>query len=225
MNFQEICRELGDRCEVTGYDSIVPGQSTGEAGRVVKWARDAWVRIQQEHEWRFLRTDLSFLTQIGVATYSPAIVQAANKPLRFIDFDTLRCYLESIGKSDEQILVELEWDEWNDLYNFGTPPSGRPAHAALVASSNSLIISPVPDAIYRVTGTYWRQAQVLTAADDIPIVDDELHMAIVYRGMLTYANREGANDVRAEAESNLEDLMAIMRRRYLSSGERRGPLA
>lgn len=225
MNFQDICRELGSRCEVTGYSGIVPGTSTGYQAKVVGWAREAWISIQQQHEWTFLRKALNFVTVAGQADYLPATIQAANAPIRAYDTETLRVYRDAIGKADEQFIVEWGWDDWYDTYGYGTQVNGRPTLFAIRPDDNAIVLGAVPDDVYRCVGFYWRQAQRLADPGDVPIIDEEMHMAIVFKAMLTYANTEAASEVKLEAQERLDEIMSLMRRRYLPAGDSRGPLA
>lgn len=226
MDFQTICRELGSRCEITGYASIVPGTSTGEHGKIVNFAADAWVEIQQEHEWNFLKKDFSFTTVDGQEAYLSSAIQAAQAPIRFYDVDTFRVYRTSIGLSDEQFLAEWAWEAWYDTYGYASQVSGRPALFAVRPEDNAIVLGPKPDAGgYTVRGKYWRQAQRLSAAGDVPIIDDEYHMVIVYKAMISYANREAAQELKLEAAERLDAMMSIMRRRYLPSYDSRESLA
>jgi len=225
MNFQDICREIGSRCEITGYQNIVPGTSTGVHGKVVGWAREAWVALQQEHEWTFLRKQLNFTTTAGQADYLPANIQIAGAPVRFYDISSLRLYRNAIGKSDEQFLVEWSWDEWYDTYGYGDQVNGRPTLFAIRPDDNAIVLGAVPDDVYRVVGFYWRQAQRLSDPADVPIIDEEMHMAIVFKAMLTYANTEAAAETKIEASERLDEVMSLMRRRYLPQSDSRSPLA
>lgn len=225
VNFQEICRELGSRCEVTGYSGIVPGTSTGYQAKVVGWARDAWRAIQQEHEWTFLRKPLNFLTVAGQADYLPANIQVAGAPVRSYDVESIRIYRNAVGRSDEQFLVEWSWREWYDTYGYGDQVDGRPTLFAVRPDDNAIVLGAIPDDEYRVVGYYWRQAQELAQPSDEPIIDGELHMAIVYKAMLSYANTEAASEVKLEAQERLDEIMSLMCRRYLPAGDSRGPLA
>lgn len=225
MNFAELCREVGSRCEITGYASINPESSTGEHGKVVSWTREAWVSLQQQHEWTFLRRDFSFTTALGQSTYLRAAIQAEGAPVRAIDVESVRCWRESIGRADEQFMVEWDWDEWYDTFGFGIQPQSRPQVFTIRPEDSAFVLGPLPDDIYRISGKYWRQAQRLTQAADTPVIDDEMHMAIVFKAMLTYANRESAAEIKLEATERLDEVMSLMRRRYLPAGSSMRPLA
>lgn len=225
MDFTSLCRATARLCDVTGHASLVVAGATGEHANVVDWTREAWRSLQQEHEWSFLRKNLSFLTTADQDAYLTSFMLVAGSPIRDIDRESVRIYRESIGRSDEQFLVEWDWDSWYDTYGYGTQVSSRPSVFAIRPDDRAMVLGAVPDAIYRVVGKYWRQAQELTLAADEPIIEAELHMVIPYRAMLSYANREAAPEAKREGVEQLDTLMQLMRRMYLPQVHSGGPLA
>lgn len=225
MNFTELCRETARLCDITGHTGLVVADARGEHANVVQWTRNAWTAIQQQHEWTFLRKNLSFVTVAGQDAYLEASIQAEGAPIRDIDRESLRVYSEAIGRADEQFLVEWDWESWYDVYGYGIQVPARPAVFAIRPDDSALVLGAVPDGVYRVVGKYWRQAQELVLGDDVPIIKAELHRAIPYQAMLSYGNREAAAEAKQEAVEQLATAMALMQRLYLPQAMTGGPLA
>lgn len=225
MDFTELCRETARLADVTGWSTLVVAGATGEHQHVVRWTRNAWLALQQMHEWSFLRADLSFVTVADQAAYTEATMQAVDKPIRYIDRESVRVQLESLGSVDQQFMTEWDWGEWYNTFGYGPQVSGRPMIFSIRPDDQAMVLGSIPDAVYRITGKYWRQAQSLTLGTDVPIIKDELHMLIPYQALLSYANREAAAEAKTEAVERREEMLPLMRRLYLPAVHGGGPLA
>lgn len=196
---------------------------TGELGNIVAWVSTAYEDIQDESKaWKFLRFDFSFQTIAATSTYLPSAVSLAEhakwKP------DTLRAYLTATGVSDEQRVVEWDWETFRDVRTIGTIQSGRPSEFS-IKPDESLIFFPTPDAIYTVTGEYWKRPQVMTLNADEPLFDRTFHMAIVWKAVMYYAADQGAAELYASAQNEYRRVLRKLKRKYLPSFTLGEPLA
>jgi hypothetical protein len=61
--------------------------------------------------------------------------------------------------------------------------------------TNQLVLGPVPNEEYTITGEYQKSPQILAQNDDEPEMPEEFHMLIVYEALLTYGFSQAAGDV------------------------------
>ena len=197
MNFLALAQKTAEKCSISGTLVSVLGQR-GELLRVVNWVNEAWYDLQMSQPgWDWMREDFSFQTVIGQRTYTPA---QANAPLltRW-HTDTLRTFKTVDGVAGEQFLCEWDYNVLRDTYMLGTPESGPPSVFAIKPKGSSLLLAPIPDAVYTVSGEYQRRASSMEANTDVPDMPEEYHMAIVHGARMKYAAFENAPEVMAEA--------------------------
>lgn len=186
MNFLALAQRLRLESNISGAGpSSVAGQ-TGELEKVVNWVSNAYEDIQSMYAtWNFLRTSFSFSTIAGTQNYTLEAVSLSDLAIwKAIAEDDLTIYSST---SDEQYLSPVSWDEFRAIYMFGTNRTltGRPT-VVTVKPDNSMSFWPIPDAIYTVTGEYFKKAQTLSANTDVPVIPSQFHMAIVWRGLMFY---------------------------------------
>lgn len=208
MDFLALVNALRREAGVSGSDLTSVSGQTGEANRCVNWVNQAWLDIQNAHQsWLWMRSSDSFNTTSPTDSYSVATIG----PTSFSEWltDTFRCYLASTGRSDEQFLTYLPYDEFRDYYDFGTQATltGRPLHFT-VKPDSSIWLGPDPDATYTVTCDYMKAASSLAVNTDAPGLPVQYHNIIVYRALMSYALFESAPEVLARAKSEFNRWMS-----------------
>lgn len=207
MNFLEICQraalESGVSRSTSGPVSVL--SQTGEMGKIVTWVLAAYQDVQNKHAmWDFLRFDFSFNTIASTSTYLPSAVSL--EELATWEAKDMRVYLTATGVSDELRLKSRDWVYLKANRLIGTVQSGKPYEVA-VRPSKALVFWPTPDAVYTVTGEYWKRAQTMAANADEPLVPEQFHMIIVWGAVRYYAGDQGAAELYALADQNYNRLM------------------
>lgn len=224
MTFLELVQSLRQEAGIpgTGPDSVI--DQTGQLKKLVDWTARSWLDIQGMNEsWKFLRASFSVAAAASTASITPAAAGIT-------DFDkwhtkTLRSYQTSVGIADEQWIFEWDYDVFRDTYLFGQQTSGRPVSFAVRDNDFALLLGPVPDVGYTITGEYQRKGVTLVADTDTPEIDSNLHMVIVWHALKKYARFEAAAESLLQANSEYADLMAKMERKYLPAIGLGDPLA
>lgn len=200
--YLQLCSDLRQESTDSGTGpSAVTGQS-GELARFVKWVKDAWTELQQEHDdWLWMRRSFTVNTVASDGEYSytdctdtttsAAISRFARWYRGRYDW---KCYLQSAGVSGEYFLRWLDWDEFKQQYRFGSQTDGQPIHVSM-DPSQKFVLGPKPSAVYVVSGDYQMGPQILAADGDTPEMPSRFHSLIVYRAMIKY----GFNSVAPEA--------------------------
>ena len=186
----DLRREAG----ISGSGPATTLAQTGEYQRVVEWIDTAYESVQNLHAtWNFLRTEFSFPTIATTANYTKTAVGLTE--LGSWNTESFRCYLTATGVSDEQELDYVPWDEFRFAYGRGTQSTQteRPS-VVTIKPDLSLTFWPIPNAIFTVTGEYFKRAQVMTADEDEPIIPQQFHSIIVWKALMLYGAYTGADE-------------------------------
>lgn len=211
MNFlqgvQRLCRECG-----VGNVTTTVGQS-GEARRMVDWYNTAWMDIQgSRRDWGWMRTSASFVTVAGQATYAigTAAGEVGVSAATFGSWvkDSFRSYLTATGTSAETFMDYIPYDDWRNLYQFGSARTSTAQPTEFTVLPNKSIgLGSVPLVGYTVTGDYFTCPTEMSADADIPTLPVHYHMAIVYRAMMMYGAFESAQEVYQRGELEHKKIM------------------
>lgn len=207
MNFLQLVQRLRQECASSGASPATVLNQTGEMNRLVTWINAAWQDIQSTHaDWFFLRGAVSFNSVAAQQSYTPTQVGIAN--LGSYKLDSFRLYSASVGVSNEMILPFKPYDDFRNLYQFGTmrTTSMRPIFFTVDPQKNFLL-GPLPDDIYNVNGEAFTRPTDLALDADIPSLPVQYHMAIVYRAMMHYGEYEAAPEVYQHGELEFKRMM------------------
>lgn len=205
MNYLQLCQRLRSEVGISGADATVTG-ATGEWLRVTNWIKQAWNEIQVLHDnWNFMRGTVSFATVAEQAEYP-----YASSPLSLTDFgrwrdDSFRIYKDSVG--DEHYLHYLDYNEFRDRYLISTYQTTYAYPSVITVSpSDSLILALPPEAIYTVSGEYFKDITELSSDSDTPSMPSRYHMMIVYRAMMDYALYEAASEAAQRSAQRYQEM-------------------
>jgi hypothetical protein len=204
LTYLELCKELVSELGIAGGSgpTTVVGQ-TGALGNACRWIRQANNDINvQWKNWRFLWTEYNEMLQAGIQM-PPA--PSTPSGVRVRQWDRSSIYLNKYTNSPIQ-LEFVPWPVFRAQYGFGVPVAGQPLVFS-VKPDNTLIVDRPVDAIYSITGEFWRRAVLLTADNDMPDMPEEYHRLIVATAAVKYANKEDAPEVISGMEAEMINLM------------------
>jgi len=203
MTNLELCQRLRAEAGIAGSGPTTVVSQTGELGRIVDWVASANEEIQNAHAtWKFLQESFSFSTVDGTQDYAPADVSLDDLAnWKHSRVDDLTIYS---AVADEQYLIYLPWNDFKGNYMFGSTRSqeGRPT-IVTVKPDNSLALWTTPDAVYTVTGEYYKKA--LDA--DEPLIPSQYHMIVVWRALMLYGAYSSAPDSYSHGEQEYKNLL------------------
>lgn len=209
MTYLELCQRLKSEGPVPGTLSTVAGQ-TGELGRIVDWIASAWQDIENRRSnWAWLRGDYSFNTVADTGTYTPSTV-GIGSDFRWWDRNKAKFYLTATGVSDEGELTYLSYADWWKYYNVGTQTADRPQYFAVQPEDSALLLAPVPNDVFTVTGAYWKRPTALSADGDEPAMPADYHMAVVWRAAMYMFQMEEAPARFGFALSQYNDFLDVL---------------
>ena len=211
MNFLQLCQTVREKCGAAGTGPSTVVAQSGESLRIVNWVNEAWLDVQNRHNWDFMRADFSFDTVAGRQDYKPADSSPgpALADHKIWWPKTFRCYLKSAGVATIQYLPDEEYQWFRDVYQFNPLAQGRPTCWAPRKADRAILLGLIPDDVYTITGQYQKVGAKMTVADaSTPTgLPEELMYLIVFRAMQKYATYEAAMEVMAEATKEFKVLL------------------
>ncbi len=211
MNLLGIVQSIHQEAKLAGDEPTTTVSQTGRSGDLVRWAIEAWNDIQRENngKWLWMLGDCYFDTSASDDSYAYGDVtdtDAASAITRFRSWhlderERPLIYLSADGASTERELSLVDWHEFRFKYVRGTHTAAYPAVICSDFNEN-LRLGPTPDAVYRVTGNYWKSNQVLANNTDIPEMPTDYHMLIVYRALVKYGYNAISHEALARAEAD-----------------------
>lgn len=219
MNFIALVRRLASECGVSGSQAgntppTVIGQ-VGELGRLVNWVNDAWREVQGIHKWDWLweRPTITVLAGTNsVATDVPAS--------RWLKDSALR----PVPTSDGDWLEFLYWDEFRVLYGAQSLAQTKSVNVWSIRPDNAFVVNATPEVDTAITVERYRNPTRLVIDTDEPELPEDLHMLLVYKAMVRYANFDEAGAQRKSAQAEVIRMEADLRARCLPELRMGGPI-
>ena len=216
MTRLELCQRLRSECVgVSGSGPTSTLNQSGDMLRVVNWIDSAYEDIQNlDPRWNFLRKTFSFNTVAAQQGYTQTQAGAADQGTWKLDH--VKSYLTSEGSAGEIIMSAPDWESFYQVYMLGATrtQTGRPL-VVTEKPDRSLALWPIPDAIYTVTGEYWRAPHQMTADAHVPILPEQFHMLIVWRALVFYAGHAAAPETFTVGQAEHKRLLSMLRRHQL----------
>lgn len=236
MNFLQIVQALRRETVDSGSGpSSVVGQS-GELNRMVNWCADAYAELQVDRDWLWLQREFTVNTVAGTDNYAytsctdttdVATISRFSKWFDGFDkngFPYFKAYLTPSGVGSEFYLHPLSWDQFRNLYKFGSQNNSQPVHFC-VAPNRKFYIGPKPDDIYTISGTYQMSPQTLALDADVPEMPSQYHQLIKYEAMAKYGGNKIAPEAMVRAVSEGGTLRFALEREQLPTMTFGNPLA
>lgn len=217
--FLHLCQKLRLMAGISGTGpSSVSMNANNEYARVVEWIRAADLEIQEAYDdWRFMWVNFDFQTVPGQGTYTPAEVCAGlpanTRPQRY-DEESFRYWLTSQGSAGEQFMTWCPYTLFRDVWLLGTnrTQQGVPQYVTQAPDEN-LLLAPIPNAIYTITGQFYRKAVTLNDDGDVPVYPAQYHELPIWWALVKYAGFEEASAVYMHAQNMLNITLSTMERR------------
>lgn len=183
-------------CGITSGDLTTLTGLTGKNLQIKTWYNRAWMDIQRRHaNWEWMRSSFSFVTVSSQQDYTAAQAGVTNYG-RWLP-DTFRSRITASGYATELFLEEWGWEQFRNLYVFGTQRTvtSRP-YVFAIKPNKSISLGPVPNgATYTITGDYFTNAVALSADADVPGLPDQFVDIIMHRTKMYYGQEEAAQEV------------------------------
>ena len=226
---QDMARDVG--IPGTGPSTTTTTNLSEEETSVVRYINQADQDIQSRwFDWDFIWTAASIACINGTSTLTSSNTgfpgsAAAYPPLGNWKLDSV---VWDKTSDDYQILEYMVWNEYREIYKYGTVASDVP-EVYSVKPNGDLDIYPTPNATTSVAAEYWRTPIILsdiispatTADANVSSIPPRFHKIIIARAKMYYAENEDAPEIMAGALAEFEDLLDKLEADQLPSQKNR----
>ena len=198
---QDMARDVG--IPGTGPSSVGASGLSEEETAVTRYVSQADQDIQSRwFDWDFLWSEAT----ITVTTATSSLVSGnAGFPTDLGNWK-LDSFVYDKTSADYIILEYMRWNEYRDMYKYGTIAEDLPEVYSL-KPDNSIDLYPTPSATSSISNEYWATPTALAADDDISAIPPRFHRIITARAKMYYAENEDATEIMAGALAEFEDLL------------------
>lgn len=216
MTLLEIVKRLAQEAGIAGGATAITtvANATGEVRRVVDWAVSAWSEIQGQRRWNFLWEQPTLTLLAGTSTIAGTVPEP-----RYVRESG---WLLKPASSADQWLTFMPWGEFSNVYRrlntddnvtcWTVRPDGVIAFNARVTADTDVLLER------------YRNPVVLATDTDTPAAPEHLHMIVVWRALVLYANFDEAGVQRQTAVEEYRALHAQMCSQCLPSLELGAPM-
>jgi len=184
MNFLESCQKARQEAKISGNGPSTVKSQTGMYAKLVEWVNDEWYALQSRRDnWYFQRASKNFQTIASVHEYPATSLSITD--LGTWNEKSFKQYLTADGLANEYRIGRMDYADWDRVYNVGVLASGVP-QAVCVSPDNALIMTPVPNDVYTVTGIYYRSPTKLVENSDVPRMPERFHDLLWMGAVLRY---------------------------------------
>ena len=198
---QDMARDVG--IPGTGPSAVDASGLSEEEISVVRYVAQADQDIQSRwFDWDFLWSEAT----ITVTTATSTLVSGDTGFPTDLGNWKLDSFVYDKTSDDYLILEYMRWNEYRDMYKYGTIAEDIPEVYAL-KPDNSIDLYPTPSATSTLNTEYWATPTVLSADGDISAIPPRFHKIIIARAKMYYAENEDAPEIMAGALAEFEDLL------------------
>lgn len=203
--YLELTQELHISVGAAGTEPQAVTGLAGEAERLAAWIKRADNLIQMKWaNWKFLRT--TFATAGGNTTTQGVATLA--KPADLVFWDEKSFMIIFPGETDKNPVPRIS--EWDKRKSDVLDTTEGAIDNIIIMPDNSLQFEPVPDGIYTLDADYYVRPTLLAANDDISVIPERFHQAILGRAMILYANFENAPEIKDQGEEIYVEQLALL---------------
>lgn len=207
MTFLELSRKLRQYCGGSGTGPASVVDQVGENALWVQWVNQAYLEIQNErYNWSWRWAEASQAVAIGQAVHD-TLGSRIDLATVYLDDSLLRCLDYREFRFDYKMLKA----------GVVTAFSVRPDH--------KLVFNAIPESAGTLTYEYYKDAELMSANDDVPLIPERFQDLVIYKAMMLYAGYENAPEVYQNGMSHYEHMLANMSAEQLPAMSFAGPLA
>lgn len=203
MTFLELVQRTARESGIEGTIASCQNQ-VGMYAKLVYWVADAWSELQGDKPWLFMRTQGSFSLAVGRTDYS---ISDDFSITNLKEWATPKLY--ATDASGSYTIKILDYDEFRTMTLGQTVNAQRPSYCA-VAPSYRMVFDAAPTEVATVVNDYWQTAQVLTNDKDEPNMNEDYHLAIVWKALRDYAEHEESPEMQRRARRKFMNLYQKM---------------
>lgn len=208
MTFLQMVQRLRQESGTSGAMPTTTINQVGDIKSLCDWIGTSWMDIQNgKPDWFFMRQPVQFNSVAGQQSYTAT--QASISSFGNFKLDSFRQFSVVQGYGSEQRLNFLPFDQFRDLYQFGTMRAAQQMPVTFtVDQSKNFLLGPAPDSVYTINGEGYAMPTEFTLDADRPTMPPQFHMAIVWRALMYYGQKEAAAEAYSHGQNEYLRLMS-----------------
>ena len=212
---QDMARDVG--IPGTGPSTVVTTSLSEEETAVTRYIAQADLDIQSRwFDWDFLWSEAT----ITVTTATSTLVSGDTGFPTDLGNWKLDSFVYDKTSDDYIILEYMRWNEYRDIYKYGTVAEDLPEVYSL-KPDNSIDLYPTPSVTSTMNTEYWSTPTALTTDDQVSAIPPRFHKIIIARAKIYYAENEDAPEILSGALTEFEDLLDKLEADQLPSQKNR----
>lgn len=219
MNFLQLAQAVKRESGLSGGGPASVVTATGDDARIFQWVNWAVRDIALMHEsWLFRRGSALGETTVMAMPHDQgapgfALSDFASWKMQSPDY-RVSAYRTADGAQAERPLRFLEWDTFRARFVVGAHSPG-PVACWSVAPSGELMVAPTPDAAHTVRADYIKDVVDMDADLSVPVLPTRFHMLIVWRALAEYGGFDAASEVFQRASGNYNSMLTALHQAQL----------
>jgi len=190
MDFLAICKRVRQEAGIAGSGPSSVVSQTGEIGRVVDWANDAWLTIQRKQLWDWLWETATVTITAGTSATAGSIPASR--------------YLRDKAFIGTRRLCFIPWERFSVLYP--DPAAGDPSDWS-IRPDGAFVVNTEPTADAAISVQRYILPTSMAANGDIPVMPERFHMAIVWRALMDASDYDEAGVSRTLAAAKYAEVL------------------
>jgi hypothetical protein len=226
--FLDLVQRTFVDCGITYDPPTTTVNPTGQTRAICMLVNEQWMAIQRQHDdWKFMRVSpgVAFATVAGQQLYTVTQTGITRGVVSSWKRDTFRVYNTSTGLPSEIRMNYWDYDDWRDMYLFGTQRTAQQMPVNFTVTPDNSIGLQCPLAGYTIAGDYYSAPLAFAADGDIPTLPPQFRMLIVYKAMMVYGLTESAPEVYGQGKLLYDPLMSKLENQRLIEIRTTGALA
>jgi len=200
MNYLQLCQDMARDVGIpgSGPDDVESTSLSEEENNIVRYINQANIDVESRwFDWNFLWTEVDLSATADVSTLTSP-TDLGNWKLETVIWNKT--------SSNYQILEYMDWDDYTEMYKYGTISTGTP-EAFSVKPTNVLDLYPTPDVVGTVSAEYFKVPTTLAEDSDTSLIPTRFNRIIIARAKLYYAENEDAPEIMSGSLAEFEDLL------------------
>lgn len=199
MNRLQLVQRLFSECDVNDTVPATTISQTGEAADMVNWIDAAWTLIQSQFKWAFLweQPTLTVLSGTGVLAQTIPPHRYERESCRFL-------------VANGQRLRYIPWAAFDERYPAIDLTSTSAPNTWSIRPDNAFVVNALVAADTAFVLQRYKNPIAMTADTDIPALDVEHHVMIVWRAMMYYAQHEEAGAIYRTGKANYNECLELL---------------
>jgi hypothetical protein len=200
MTFLEIVQRARQECSIAGTGPLTVVNQAYQLKKLVDWTVTAWIEIQQmRRDWSFRWAETTQALISGGRVYDPSVDWSLD--VAAWDTYSFKIYKTADGVASQSKLYWLTYPEFRDRCETGTISTGMPSYVTISPDGKVRFNALLPEAC-TLTAAYTKSVQTLAVDSDVPYMNAQWHMAIVWKVVQAYAAERGDSGLWQVADVN-----------------------